>query len=197
MEDAALFFAGRIQTRYEVKPPLRRSQLLTICNEEGIELEWVEGFEDIGQYVAPPARCIVLDLVAPAWIIAHELMHDLLLMASAEEMEHLRQEPEERVCDRFATELCGPMPLVVLRARRLMPFYEPADDDLPPPPLTEDDATPAQPPPRPHVRQDPPPPSPGGVSPDLLRIVEILAAEADYERRRTFDPRRDLDPPER
>lgn len=111
----AEYHAARLLSDYG-PPPLSRQVVLTLCARRGVEPLKDARITEPAVYLGPPHRLIVHRPAAPAWVLARELFHDLIATANPDDLAAFPQEDEEQLCNRFATLLCGPSPILAPRA---------------------------------------------------------------------------------
>ncbi|HEU4752222.1 MAG TPA: hypothetical protein VFU47_03865 [Armatimonadota bacterium] len=157
MDCLAEYHARRVLSEHG-PPPLTRPALAALCRRRGVRLLEDTGIASPALYVGPPRRMIVHRPAAPAWILAHELLHDYIVTAEPDILVNFRPAPEEELCNRFATLLCGPSPILPGTVRRSL---RPRGTPLP---RLEASPTPA-----------------AEINEDLRLIVELLRREARGE----------------
>jgi len=109
--DPAYYHAARLREAFPLSPRATMRELLRVCRQQGIAVEWDPEIDKEGWSVNHPRPLIVLKRQRCPWVLAHEIFHALI----GEALEYgivfpfsdYADDDVERAAERFACLLCG------------------------------------------------------------------------------------------
>jgi len=109
--DPAYYLAQRARDLYALSPRATMRELLRICRERGVAVEWDPELDREGWFVNCPRPLIVLKRRRCPWVLAHEIAHALLSgsveYGAVAPFTGFAANDVEAVAERFACLLCG------------------------------------------------------------------------------------------
>ena len=157
------YYAARLRQEHALPYPATTAALLAVCAARGVPVIRSPRLRHPGVYARLPEPLIVLRPDAPAYVLAHELAHDVLAEIAPLAPGAQWIGADEAFSDAFAAALCGPMPRFLRQDRRPCPVFRSEKlDRKPEPDLEFEDELPA----------------PGALDPALLRLIDLLCTEA-------------------
>ncbi|MDO8613562.1 MAG: hypothetical protein Q7R32_12185 [Dehalococcoidia bacterium] len=129
------YYAARLQQEHALPSPATMESLLAVCAARGVPVIRSPRLRHPGAYLRLPEPLIVLRPDAPAYVLAHELAHDVLAEVAPLAPGAQWVGADEPFAEAFAAALCGP--------RSGKPYHAPAPEEFEDDPPTSQPLAPA------------------------------------------------------